>query len=116
MAGQDIDIKRGLRGVYLDTTEASFVDGEAGKLLYRGYNIHDLAEKSTFEEVTYLLLHGSLPSRRQLDDFDTALRAARPIPKEVVEVLRLVKDSHPMDALRTGVSALFGLRSKPAAE
>ena len=106
MAGQDIDIKRGLRGVYLDTTEASFVDGEAGKLLYRGYNIHDLAEKSTFEEVTYLLLHGSLPSRRQLDDFDTALRAARPIPKEVVEVLRLVKDSHPMDALRTGVSAL----------
>ena len=106
MADQDIDIKRGLRGVYLDTTEASFVDGEAGKLLYRGYNIHDLAEKSTFEEVTYLLLHGSLPSRRQLDDFDTALRAARPIPKEVVEVLRLVKDSHPMDALRTGVSAL----------
>ena len=106
MAGQDIDIKRGLRGVYLDTTEASLVDGEAGKLLYRGYNIHDLAEKSTFEEVTYLLLHGSLPSRRQLDDFDTALRAARPIPKEVVEVLRLVKDSHPMDALRTGVSAL----------
>ena len=106
MADQGVDIKRGLRDVYIDTTEASFVDGQVGKLLYRGYNIHDLAEKSTFEEVIYLLLYGDLPTRDQLDQFDAVLRANRSIPDEVVQVLRLVKNSHPMDALRTGVSAL----------
>ena len=106
MTTRNVEIKRGLMGVYFDTTEASFVDGQAGKLLYRGYDIHDLAEKSTFEEVIHLLLHGNLPSRRQLDEFDATLRANRGIPDEVVQVLRLVKNSHPMDALRTGVSAL----------
>ena len=106
MADQGVDIKRGLRDVYIDTTEASFVDGQVGKLLYRGYNIHDLAEKSTFEEVIYLLLYGDLPNRTQLDEFDVVLRANRSIPDEVIQVLRLVKNSHPMDALRTGVSAL----------
>ncbi len=106
MADQGVDIKRGLRDVYIDTTEASFVDGQLGKLLYRGYNIHDLAEKSTFEEVIYLLLYGDLPNRTQLDEFDVVLRANRSIPDEVIQVLRLVKNSHPMDALRTGVSAL----------
>jgi citrate synthase len=99
-------IMRGLKGVYLDTTEASFIDGEKGKLLYRGYNIHDLAEKSTFEEVTFLLLHGILPTRQQLQDFDATLRANRTIPEQVIRVLDLVKQSHPMDALRTGISAL----------
>ena len=106
MTTRNVEIKRGLMGVYFDTTEASFVDGQAGKLLYRGYDIHDLAEKSTFEEVIHLLLHGNLPSRSQLDEFDATLRANRGIPDEVVQVLRLVKNSHPMDALRTGVSAL----------
>ena len=106
MTTRNVEIKRGLMGVYFDTTEASFVDGQAGKLLYRGYDIHDLAEKSTFEEVIHLLLHGNLPSGRQLDEFDATLRANRGIPDEVVQVLRLVKNSHPMDALRTGVSAL----------
>ena len=99
-------IMRGLKGVFFDTTEASFIDGEKGKLLYRGYNIHDLAEKSTFEEVIYLLLYGALPNRQQLQDFDATLRANRIIPEEVIRVLDLVKESHPMDALRTGVSAL----------
>ena len=104
----DIEIKRGLRDVYIDTTEASFVDGQVGKLLYRGYNIHDLAEKSTFEEIIYLLLYGDLPTRKQLDEFDAILRSNRGVPDEVIQVLRLVKNSHPMDALRTGVSALAG--------
>ena len=108
MAAQDIELKRGLRGVYIDTTEASFVDGEVGKLLYRGYNIHDLAEKSTFEEVVYLLLYADLPTSKQLEEFDATLRANRGIPGEVIQVLSLVKNSHPMDALRTGVSALSG--------
>ena len=100
------EIMKGLKDVYLDTTESSFIDGEEGKLLYRGYNIHDLAEKSTFEEVVYLLLYGNLPNRSQLADFDKVLKDNRRIPDEVIQVLDLVKSSHPMDALRTGISAL----------
>ena len=100
------EIMKGLKDVYLDTTKASFIDGEVGKLLYRGYNIHDLAEHSTFEEVIYLLLYNRLPSQQELSEFDGTLRANRRIPDEVVQVLDLVKNSHPMDALRTGLSAL----------
>jgi len=101
-------IYRGLRGVYFDTSDASFIDGEVGKLLYRGYDIHDLAEKSTYEDVIYLLLYGELPARKQLNELENTLRTSRNIPDEVTQVLKLVKDSHPMDALRTGVSALAG--------
>ncbi len=100
------EIMKGLKDVYLDTTKSSFIDGSVGKLLYRGYNIHDLAEQSTFEEVIYLLLYGRLPSQQELADFDNTLRANRRIPDEVIQVLDLVKNSHPMDALRTGLSAL----------
>ncbi len=99
-------IMKGLKDVYLDTTESSFIDGQEGKLLYRGYDIHDLAEKSTFEEVIYLLLYGALPTTSELQDFDGVLRDNRRIPDEVIQVLDLVKTSHPMDALRTGISAL----------
>ena len=99
-------IMKGLKDVYLDTTESSFIDGLEGKLLYRGYNIHDLAEKSTFEEVVYLLLYGSLPTQAQLQGFDANLKANRRIPDQIIQVLELVKASHPMDALRTGISAL----------
>ena len=100
------EIIKGLKDVYLDTTKSSFIDGQEGKLLYRGYSIHDLAEKSTFEEVIYLLFYGKLPNKQQLQDFDATLRANRRLPDEVIQVLDLVKASHPMDALRTGVSAL----------
>jgi citrate synthase len=103
---QEVRIYRGLKDVYVDTTEASFIDGATGKLLYRGYNIHDLAEKSTFEEVIYLLLYGKLPTRAQLEGLDRTLRSSRAIPPEVVEVIRLVQRAHPMDVLRTAVSAL----------
>ena len=106
MVGRDVEIRRGLKDVYIDTTESSFVDGQLGKLLYRGYNIHDLAEKSTFEEVIYLLLNGDLPTSAQLDELDATLRSNRQVPEEVIEILRLVKNSIPMDALRTGISAL----------
>ena len=102
------EIVKGLKDVYLDTTESSFIDGQVGKLLYRGYNIHDLAEKSTFEEVVYLLLYGSLPSQKQLADFDVELRASRRIPDGIITVLEVMKEAHPMDALRTGISALAG--------
>ncbi|PKB65967.1 MAG: citrate (Si)-synthase [SAR202 cluster bacterium Io17-Chloro-G4] len=100
------EIIKGLKDVYFDTTTSSFIDGQEGKLLYRGYNIHDLAEKSTFEEVVYLLLYGRLPNKQELEDFDQTMRANRRIPDEVIQVLDLVKASHPMDALRTGISAL----------
>ena len=106
MGDQSKQIYRGLRGVYADTTKASFIDGQEGKLLYRGYNIHDLAERSTFEEIVYLLLYGELPTRSQLEVVDNTMRSNRSLPPEILEILRLVKDSHPMDALRTGVSAL----------
>ena len=102
----EIELRRGLRDVYIDNTQSSFIDGDIGKLLYRGYSIHDLAEKSTFEETVYLLLYGKLPTHKELDDFDVVLRANRSIPDEVVKVVGLVKNSHPMDVLRTGMSAL----------
>ena len=100
------EIIKGLKDVYFDTTESSFIDGIEGKLLYRGYNIHDLAEKSTFEEVVYLLLYGGLPNTKELADFDALLRANRIVPDDVIKVIDLVKSGHPMDVLRTAVSAL----------
>ncbi len=100
------EIARGLRGVVLDTTSTCHIDGEAGKLYYRGYSIHDLAEYSTFEEVTYLLLYGRLPRRDELEEMDRRLRQSRSVPAPVLDVLRVVQKAHPMDALRTGVSAL----------
>ena len=102
----EVEIKRGLQGVYIDRSKSSFIDGIEGKLLYRGYSIHDLAEKSSFEEIGYLLLYGDLPNKTQLKDFDSNLRSSRSIPAEVIEIIRVVKGSHPMDVLRTAVSAL----------
>ena len=106
------EIIKGLKDVYFEKTESSFIDGLEGKLLYRGYNIHDLAEKSTFEEVVYLLLYGNLPNKKELSDFDALLRANRIIPNEVIQVLDLIKTCHPMDALRTGISSLSGFDSE----
>ncbi len=97
---------RGLKDVYLDTTQSSYIDGEQGILLYRGYNIHDLAAKSNFEEVSYLLIHGELPTEEELGAFNKRLIAARAAPKEVHDVIRAVAKAHPMDVLRTAVSAL----------
>ena len=105
----EVHIARGLNGVYIDKTESSHVDGEAGRLIYRGYDIHDLADNSTFEETTYLLWHGKLPNRRELDDFSSCLAGWRSIPSELVDVIRAVKNGHPMDVLRTAVSAMGSL-------
>jgi citrate synthase len=102
----EIEIKRGLKDVYFATSEASFIDGNIGKLLYRGYNIDDMARNSTFEETVYLLLFGKLPTAKELSDFDAQLRANRTLPRELLQVIDIVKASHPMDVLRTAVSAL----------
>lgn len=101
-----IKIHRGLRGVYFDRSPCTFIDGKAGELLYRGYSIHDLAEKSTFEETAWLLLYGDLPTAQQLAEFDATLKAARKLPPPVLDITRMIKDAHPMDVLRTAVSAL----------
>ena len=104
--GDKVELKRGLKNVYIDRTETTFIDGKGGQLRYRGYSIHDLAEHSTFEETTYLLLHGSLPTRDQLDEFDAELKSNRAVPDEVLQILSLIKDSHPTDVLRTAISAV----------
>lgn len=101
-----VELHRGLQGVYFDRSKTCFIDGRAGKLQYRGYSIDDLAAHSSFEEVAYLLLHGVLPGRAELGGFREALGAARSLPGPVLDVIRLVKDAHPMDVLRTAVSAL----------
>lgn len=101
-----VQIRRGLRDVYIDRTRSSFIDGKEGKLLYRGFNINDLAEHSTFEETAYLLLYGELPSQTQLRDFDEQLKAGRVASGDIFEIIRLTASSHPMDVLRTAVSAL----------
>src|SRR5688572_22220962 len=100
------EIHRGLKGVVFDRSRVCFIDGRAGELRYRGYSIHDLAEHSTFEETCYLLFKGELPSQQQLQGFDAELKAARGLPAEILELIRLVKASHPMEVLRTAVSAL----------
>ncbi len=105
-AAEEITIHRGLNGVYFDRTKTSFIDGKEGKLLYRGYNIHDLAEQSTFEETAYLLFYGSLPTHAELAAFDAELKSARELPAEVLDVIRSVQGAHPMDVLRTAVSTL----------
>ncbi|MGH6682881.1 MAG: citrate/2-methylcitrate synthase, partial [Pseudolabrys sp.] len=101
-----IKIHRGLKGVYFDRSPCTFIDGKAGELRYRGYSIHDLAEHSSFEETAWLLLHGDLPTGQQLAGFDAELKAARKLPAPVLDVMRSIKDAHPMDVLRTAVSAL----------
>ena len=105
-AAEKIEIQRGLKGVYFDRSRVCYIDGRAGELRYRGYSIHDLAERSTFEETCYLLLKGELPTRAQLDAFTAELKAARTLPEGVFDLIRTIKSAHPMDVLRTGVSAL----------
>ena len=102
----EVELKRGLRDVYIDKTQSSLVDGNIGKLLYRGYSIHDLAENSTFEETVYLLLHGKLPTQSELDEFDAQLRSNRAIPSQITQLIEIIKEAHPMDVLRTAISAL----------
>jgi citrate synthase len=103
---EKIDIHRGLKGIYFDRSRVCYIDGRAGELRYRGYSIHELAQRSTFEETCYLLLKGELPTPAQLAAFTAELKAARTLPEAVYDVIRTVRSAHPMDVLRTGVSAL----------
>ncbi|MDQ3445677.1 MAG: citrate (Si)-synthase, partial [Pseudomonadota bacterium] len=103
---QKIDVHRGLAGVYFERSRVCYIDGRAGELRYRGYSIHDLAERSTFEETFYLLLKGELPGKDELARFDADLKAERKLPPEINKLIEITKIAHPMDVLRTAVSAL----------
>ena len=111
---EGVKINRGLMGVYFERSAISDIDGAAGELTYRGYSIHDLAGHATFEEVSYLLIHGELPTAAQLEAFDTGLRAARAVPDAALDIIRPLANGHPMDVLRTAVSALAALDPRAA--
>jgi citrate synthase len=98
---------RGLEGVVAAETQLCDLDGANGRLAYRGYDIADLAQKATFEQVTYLLLHGELPKPAQLDGFVVQLTAARAIPSELIQAFRLMsKDTDPMRVLQAATAVL----------
>ena len=98
---------KGLEGIVATTSSICYIDGEAGVLSYRGIDIHELAKFSSFEETTYLLWFGTLPTASELESFKAELSAARILPAPVVELLRTVpSDATPMQVLRTAVSLL----------
>jgi citrate synthase len=98
---------KGLEGVIAASTAVSHVYGEEGRLVYRGYDIHELAGRASFEEVVHLLWHGELPSAGKLDALTQALAADRDLDATSWQVLESAqKDALPMDVLRTVVSAM----------
>lgn len=111
--------KAGLEGIVAATTSISNVDGQAGRLIYRGYDIHDLAHATTFEEIAHLLWFGHLPTRAELDALRASLLEQRCLPEAVVSMLRaLPTDMAPMDALRTAVSTwgMYAIKGAPSLE
>ena len=96
-----------LKDVIAAPTAICTIDGIAGKLIYRGYSIEDLAANTTFDEVVYLLWEGDLPNKQQLQAFSKRLAENRALPQIIVDHLRMIpKDAHPLAALRSGVSLL----------
>ncbi|WP_255151167.1 citrate synthase [Halorarius halobius] len=102
------ELKKGLEGVVVAESSLSYIDGDAGRLIYRGYDIEDLAEGATFEEVVYLLWHGELPTESELSEFNESLVAARSVDDAVLDTVRALAeaDEEPMAALRTLTSYL----------
>src|SRR5216684_2812147 len=97
----------GLEDVVITTSSICFIDGDKGILRYRGYDVNELAEKSTYEETAYLLIYGQLPTAAQLAAFQGELRKNRPVPAGLIAILQsLPKTTDAMAWLRTGVSAL----------
>ena len=98
---------KGLEGIVAANSGICFIDGEAGVLAYRGIDIHELAEQSTFEETTYLLWNGRLPTELELREFSSQLALARELDQRIIELLKTFPTSAtPMEVLRTAVSAL----------
>lgn len=106
-AKQSTAAAAGLRGVVAAQSTIGDVNGEEGILIYQGYNIHDLAENSTFEEVVYLIWNGKLPTKSELEDLKSKFQEYSEVPAPVIEMMKTFpKDATPMDVLRTAVSAL----------
>jgi citrate synthase len=98
---------KGLEGIVATNSSICWIDGDAGVLSYRGIDIHELAQRSTFEETTYLLWFGKLPNKAELSDFTKKLAEARKLDPKIIELLRNVPtDATPMQVLRTAVSLL----------
>ncbi len=112
MTQGNVELHRGLREVYIDRTTSSFIDGKVGKLYYRGYNIDDLAPNCSFEEVIYLVMLGELPTEAQLKSFTSELRSNMVLPDPIQDIIRATKEAHPMDVLRTAISALAAFDSE----
>ena len=103
------EFSKGLAGIVAGQTAVAIIDESetGGGLQYRGYRLGELAEKSTFEEVAYLLIHGRLPNASQLKEYKKKLVSLRNLPADLVAVLEKIPgDAHPMDVLRTGCSML----------
>ncbi len=97
----------GLRGVAAASSSISDVNGERGELIYQGFNIHDLAEHSTFEEVVFLLWNQRLPTPPELSELEKALRNSYQLPSEIIDLMKqFPREADPIDVLRTAVSAL----------
>ena len=102
-----MEVARGLEGVLFTESRMCYIDGQQGKLYYYGIPIQELAEKSSFEETTFLLLHGRLPRRQELEEFSAALARRRALPAHLLESFkRYPVSAHPMSFLRTAVSEL----------
>ena len=101
----NIKINRGLKGIYFERSSISDIDGSKGELTYRGYQIDDLAKNSTFEEVCYLIIFGDLPTNDELNNFNKKLQKYRSIPEEIYQIIKLTKNGHPMEVLRSCVSS-----------
>lgn len=100
-------VEKGLENIAIKETRLSSIDGEKGKLYYVGYPIEELAEHSSYEEVCFLLLHGRLPTRNELENFSAMLVSERSLPRQVVDVLRTLPRTAPMMSwLKTGVDLL----------
>ena len=98
---------KGLEGIVATTSAICWIDGDAGVLSYRGIDIHELAEHSTFEETTYLLWYGKLPTAAELAGFTAELAAARELDPKIIDLLKSVPTSaSPMEVLRTATSLL----------
>lgn len=102
----EVQQKKGLEDIIAGESAISFIDGREGKLIYRGYDIHDLVQGS-FEEVAYLLINGELPNQAQLDEFVSQIRAESWLPREIIaQMMNIPKESNSMEALRGVVSSL----------
>jgi citrate synthase len=103
----DSEVAHGLKGIVSHATQLSEVDGQAGRLVIRGYDIHELAGRTSFEEAAYLLWLGELPTRQQLDDVQQEMAKARPLPGPIMDVLRAeAPHATGMHALRLGAASI----------